>query len=80
MRRGRIIRSGTSRGAHLRALHAALVELEELIPIDAPSARRVSIRDHRLALERAYPAAFSRDVDVEQALAEEDGDGIPPTL
>lgn len=71
----RIIRSSTSRGAAVRALFAALLELEELIPIDAPSARRVALRDHRSALVRAYPELRINDSELAQALAEEDGDG-----
>lgn len=73
----RSIRTGTSRGAHIRALHAALLQLEELLPAKCPSHKRVALRDHRTALERAYPGYFRHDVAVEQALAEEEGDDVP---
>lgn len=73
---GRYIRTGTSRGAHIRALYSALLELEELLPPE-PSHRRVAIRDHRAALLRAYPHCLRvSEVDVAQALAEEDGDAV----
>jgi len=72
----RIIRTGTSRGAHIRALFAALLELEELLPQE-PSHKRVALRDHRAALARAYPQLLLvNEVDVEQHLAEEDGDAV----
>jgi len=72
----RIIRTGTSRGAHIRALFAALLELEELLP-HGPNPRRVSLRNHRAALIRAYPQVLSvSEVEVLQHLAEEDGDAV----
>jgi len=72
----RIIRTGTSRGAHIRALHAALLELEELVP-NEPSWRRIRLRDHRAALARAYPQLLLlNDTELAQTLAEEDGDAV----
>lgn len=61
--------------SHIRALHAALCELVELIPAE-PSWRRVSLRDHVAALVRAYPQLKLSDTDVAQMCAEEDGDGV----
>lgn len=73
---GRYIRTGTSRGAHIRALHDALVELEELLPLEA-TPKRVALRNHRAALCRAYPNVLRvSEVDVLQHLAEEDGDAV----
>lgn len=76
MRRGRIIRSGTSRGAHIRALFEALLCIEEGLP-DCPSHRRVALRVHRAALVRAYPQILRvNESDLAQHLAEEDGDAV----
>lgn len=73
---GRFIRTGTSRGAHVRALWTALLQLEELLPPE-PHPKRVRLRDHRAALERAYPQILGRNEVAElQHLAEEDGDEI----
>jgi len=72
----RIIRTGTSRGAHIRALYSALSELEQLLP-EYPSHRRVALRDHRAALQRAYPQLLlPNETELAQALAEEDGDAV----
>lgn len=68
---GRVFRSGTSRASHIRALHAALLELIELVPLE-PNVKRVKLRDHVRALERAYPHLRLTDVDVAQMVAEED--------
>lgn len=71
-----IIRTGTSRGAHVRALWRALLELEELLPLE-PNTKRVALRNHRKALERAYPGLLGRsEVDELQQLAEEDGEDV----
>lgn len=73
---GRFIRTGTSRGAHVRALWHALLLLEEQLPLGA-NPKRVALRNHRSALERAYPQILGRDEVAElQHLAEEDGDEI----
>lgn len=73
---GRFIRTGTSRGAHVRALWAALLQLEELLPL-GPNPKRVALRNHRSALQRAYPGILGRDEVAElQHLAEEDGDDV----
>jgi len=76
----RIIRTGTSRGAHIRALYSALLELEELLPPE-PSVKRVRLRDHRAALARAYPRVLRpNETDLAQHLAEEDGEDVPDTI
>lgn len=73
---GRVIRTGTSRGAHVRALWHALLLLEEQLPFGA-NPKRVALRNHRSALERAYPTILGRnEVHEMQMLAEEDGDAI----
>jgi len=73
---GRFIRTGTSRGAHIRALYSALLQLEELLPPE-PNPKRVRLRNHRAALVRAYPQVLSvSEVEVLQHLAEEDGDEV----
>lgn len=75
----RIFRSGTAGGAHIRALHAALVELEELLPA-APSAKRVALRNHRAALVRAHPELLKvNEVDLEHD-NQEDDDEIVTTV
>lgn len=70
----RVIRTSTSRGAHIRALHAALSALADVY--DGPSHKRVAIRDHLAALERAYPFLRLTESDVAQAVAEEDDETI----
>jgi len=73
---GRFIRTGTSRGAHLRALWSALLQLEELLPF-GPNPKRVALRNHRKALERAYPHELGPNQVAElQHLAEEDGEDV----
>lgn len=71
--KGRIFRSGTSRGAHIRALHAALLELEELLPADGAGAqRRIRIRTQRALLVRAYPELLKvNEVDLAWDLEED---------
>lgn len=77
---GRYIRTGTSRGAHIRALYSALLELEELVPPE-PSPKRVRLRNHRAALARAYPKLLQlNEVDLAQHLSEEDGEDVPDTI
>lgn len=68
------IRSSTPRGAHLRALFSALCAIEELLP-DGPCPRRIAIRDHKAALQRAHPELKINEVELAQELAEEDGHG-----
>jgi len=73
---GRFIRTGTSRGAHIRALYSALLQIEDLLPPE-PNEKRVRLRNHRAALVRAYPQILGReDVAEMQHLAEEDGDEV----
>lgn len=75
-----IIRGSTSRGAHVRAIWYALVTLEDLLEA-GPTYKRVALRDHRMALERAYPTLLMvTDSDVAQALAEEDGQAHDDTI
>lgn len=73
----RVIRSGTSRGAHIRALHAALCEiLSQRLHEPVKAGGEVALREHIAALERAYPTEFGIDrhaIDLEQHFAEEDG-------
>jgi len=68
-----IIRGDTSRGVHVRSLWWALTELIDL----APEGRKTRLRTYRALLERAYVAEFNTDTDIAQALAEEDGHGLP---
>lgn len=71
-----LIRGSTSRGAHIRALHGALLALEDLLE-SGPTYKRVALRNHRSALERAYPTLLTvTDSDVAQAVAELDGEAI----
>lgn len=74
-----IFRGNTSRGVHIRALAELLANA--IADCEGPSPKRVALRDHLAALTRAYPKelAFS-EVDLMQALAEEDGDEVPPTI
>jgi len=52
-----------------------------MLPADAPSWRRIGLRDHLAALIRAYPGELQlNEVELAQAMAEEDGDGVPDTL
>jgi len=64
----------TSLGAHVRALACLLMNSIADEVEGGPSTRVVQLRDHLRALTRAYPQylAFS-EVDLMQALAEEDG-------
>lgn len=72
----RIIKSSAGRAAHVRALACALFNIEAMLPPDA-STRRVQIRDHISALLRAYPHDLAvSEVDLAQAIAEEDGDAL----
>lgn len=75
--RARFIRSGTSRGAHVRALAALLLEAAERLEADGPHWRAVVIKDHLMALIRAYPELQLSSSDVAQMVAEEDGETIP---
>lgn len=75
-----LIRGSTSRGAHIRALHAGLLAIEGLLE-SGPTHKRVALRDHRMALERAYPTLLRvTDSDVAQAVAELDGEPLDDTL
>jgi len=70
-----IIRGGTSRGSHVRAIWHVLTCLIDDLP-ELPSERRVRLRAQRAMLERTYPGELSSEIEVAQALAEEDGDGL----
>jgi len=70
-----ILRGGTSRGAHVRAVWEALTALIDFLP-DVPSEQRVRWRTSRAALERAYPGELGVETALAQALAEEDGDAL----
>lgn len=82
--RARYLRQGTSRGAHIRALHAALCEILS-IRLSRPvrPGGEVALRDHIAALERAYPVEFGTSrttLDLEHYYAEEeddDGETVP---
>jgi len=66
-----IIRGETSRGLHVRALAELLLGFLEALP-DAPTFRRVALRNHLSALLRAYPE-LEGATDLAQAVAEMDG-------
>jgi len=67
----------TSLGAHVRALAEVLVTLVADEAEGLPSERRVRLRGHLAALTRAYPEFLGfNEVELAQALAEEDGDGL----
>jgi len=73
---GPLIRRDTSLGVHVRALHMALWAILDALP-DWPSDKRVALRNHIAALRRAYPAELeANDVELEQWLAEEDGEPL----
>lgn len=73
---GQIVRRDTSLGVHVRALHIALWAILDALP-DWPSDKRVAVRNHIAALRRAYPKELEvNDVELEQWLAEEDGDEV----
>lgn len=75
-----VIRGSTSRGAHVRALHAGLLALEDLLE-SHPTHKRIALRDHRMALERAYPSLLTvTDSDVAQTVAELDGEALDDTI
>lgn len=70
---GRILRSGTSRGAAHQVLRDLLLVLEiSLEP--APNALRAEFRSLRARLELAYRDLQLTESDVAQALAEADGE------
>lgn len=71
---GRVTTSRTSRGAHVRALYAAL---QEILSIRLSEAARTGgeahLRDHIAALERAYPMYLRvTPSDIEQLVKELD--------
>jgi len=70
-------RMDTSRGVHIRALHALLCDyLSDAIATGPRAGGAVALRDHIGALERAYPRELGlTESDVAQAVAE--ADGIP---
>lgn len=69
-----IIRGETSRGLHVRALLEAMLFMLEQLP-DAPSYRRVALRNHMAALLRAYPE-LQGATDLAQAIAEMDNEPV----
>ena len=72
-----IIRGGTSRGAHVRAIWEVLTCLIDDTPIDVPTERRVRLRTLRAALERAYPGELTvNESSLAQDLEELDGTPI----
>lgn len=74
---GRLIRTGASRGSHIRALWECLTALIEAEHDLVLSERRVRLRTYRAMLERTYPNELGVNaVDLAQALAEEDGEEI----
>ena len=73
-----VIRGNTSRGVAIRGLHEALLHIES-ITLDGFA--RDKVRAHRLLLEKAYPRELTTTPsDVEQFLAEEDGEAIEDTV
>jgi len=67
----------TSLGAHVRALAYVLATMIADEADGLPSERRVRLRDHFAALIRAYPEYLAlNQSDLEQALAEMDGEAI----
>jgi len=74
--KGQIVRRDTSLGVHVRALHALLSESIATVAGGLPSERRVRLRGHLVALERAYPEFLVTDTDLAQAIAEDDGEEI----
>ena len=66
-----IIRGGTSRGAHVRAVAEALMAIIDHMP-EFPSERRVRLRNTLSALRRAHPE-LRQEIDLEHDLQEEDG-------
>jgi len=78
-KQARIFRGSTSRGAHIRALAELLVSFLEALP-DAPTHRRVALRDHLMALIRAYPELQLTTSDVAQLVAEDDDETIEDTI
>jgi len=59
-----------------KALLVLLASAEEQIPLEAPSAKRIQLRDARALLYRAYPALQLNEVELAQQLAEEDGEPL----
>jgi len=70
-----IIRGETSRGLHVRATAELLLSFLEALP-DAPTYRRVALRNCLAALLRAYPE-LEGATDLAQAIQEMDG--VPQT-
>ena len=78
---GPIVRRDTSLGVHVRAL-AELLRSSIADESDGlPSERRVRLRGHLAALKRAYPQFLElNESELEQQLAEEDGDAIDEAI
>lgn len=75
---GPIVRRDTSLGVHVRALAATMANMlyEQLHGATRPGGT-VALRDHLAALLRAYPEYLElNEVELLQALAEEDGDAV----
>ena len=78
---GPIVRRDTSLGVHVRALAYALATMVADEADGLPSERRVRLRGHLAALLRAYPEFLAvNEVELAQALAEEDGLPIEDTI
>jgi len=75
-----LLRGDTSRGVHVRALHALLCDyLADRIATGPATGGAVALRNHIAALERTYPRELGvYDTDIAQDLAEEDGLPVEP--
>jgi len=63
-----------------KALLALLADAEERLPLEAPSSKRIALRDARALLYRAFPTLQINEVELAQQLAEEDGEPIEDTI
>lgn len=71
---GPIVRRDTSLGVHVRALAELLITAIIDDADGLPSERRVRLRNHLAALQRAYPDLLAvNEAGLEQALQELDG-------
>lgn len=62
----------------VQVLNEVLSHLLEVLP-DGPSAQRISLRDSRARLQRAYPRILEVNAsELAQQLAEEDGEPVEP--
>ncbi len=71
---GPLVRRDTSLGVHVRALAEVLITMIIDDADGLPSERRVRLRNHLFALQRAYPEVLAVNAsELEQALKELDG-------